>query len=57
MKYEVRKINWMGETVATKEIEGKDKANGVATAWFLNKDEHEDIRIYEIREGLKVRIY
>ena len=57
MKYEVRKINWMGETVATTETDSKSKANGVATAWFLNKDEHEDVRIYEIREGYKVRIY
>lgn len=47
----------MGETVKSQEVESKTKANGLATAWYLNKDEHEDIRIYEIYEGHKVRIY
>lgn len=57
MKYEVTKINRMGETIKTVETDSKAKANGIATAWFLNKDRHEDVRIYEIHGETKTRIY
>ena len=57
MKYEVKKINWMGETITSIETDTKDKANGIATAWFINNYDNENIRIYEISDNYKVRIY
>ena len=57
MKYEVRKINWMGEIVDTVEVDDKYRANGIATAWLRNKGTYEDVRIYEIHGEIKVRIY
>ena len=57
MKYEVRKINWMGETVDTIEVDDKRKANDIATAWLMDKGTYEGVRIYEIHDKFKVRVY